>query len=170
MKQWTKIQRISAMLRYVLIVAALVLAVGVGLGFVTQGQDWVLLGDGQLSALWSEGSVSSVAFMSLVAPIAVLLILGVYWLQRLFGEYQAGHFFTHGTMRCYVWLVWLKAAGFVYNTALPYVLNVFVKSAEQDSLVTVVDAGTLIELIVLLLIVHVLKQAQAIYDENKAFI
>jgi hypothetical protein len=33
-----------------------------------------------------------------------------------------------------------------------------------------IDAGTLIELVVLLLIVHLLKEAQQLNDENKAFV
>ncbi len=117
MNQLEKIQRVSGILRYVLLVAA--------------------------------------------------LVLGVYWLQRLFSEYQQGHFFTNASMRCIVWLVWLKAAAFIYGIFWPLLL---IAVAPIQDVGLTIEAGTLVELLVLLLIVHLLKAAQQINDENKAFV
>jgi hypothetical protein len=45
-----------------------------------------------------------------------------------------------------------------------------VPDLESVDLRVTVSAGALVELLVLLLIVHLLKAAQRIYDENKAFV
>ncbi len=73
-------------------------------------------------------------------------------------------------MRCYVWLVWLKAAAFVYRILWPLLLNNLTPTQVISDLGVTIEAGTLGELIVLILIVHLLKEAQQIHDENKAFI
>ena len=45
-----------------------------------------------------------------------------------------------------------------------------VPDLESVDLRVTISAGALVELLVLLLIVHLLKAAQQIYDENKAFV
>jgi len=164
------IQRISAVFRYALIVATIAIGTAVIIALFTPGQDWVSIGDGQFVQLWHNGTGSHLALAALMAPIAITLILGVYWLQRLFGEYQAGRFFSDGTMRCYVWLVWLKAFNFVYSAIWPLLLEQLPVAGSTGTVAMSIDAGTLVELMVLLLIVHLLKVAQQLNDENKAFI
>jgi hypothetical protein len=73
-------------------------------------------------------------------------------------------------MRCYVWLVWLKAANFLYGTIWPYLLEKLSTQPGNVEASITVDAGSFVELIVLILIVHVLKEAQQLNDENKAFV
>jgi hypothetical protein len=98
-----------------------------------------------------------------------MLVLGVYWLQRLFGEYQVGHFFTDATMRCYVWLVWLKVGNFGYGAIWPFLLGNVVGTTSGEQ-ARAVDVGSLVELVILVLIVHVLKEAQQVHEENQAFV
>jgi hypothetical protein len=168
MSRLDRIQRISAVFRYLLIIGSALIGSAVVIALITPGQDWVSVGDGLFIALWhSQGSDRS-TLIAIMAPVACLLIFGVYWLQRLFGEYQAGRFFTDNNMRCYTWLVWLKVAGFLYGIVWPQLLLATDTAAAEVSLI--LDAGTLIELIVLLLIVHLLKEAQQLNDENKAFV
>jgi hypothetical protein len=170
MDRLEKIQRISAVFRYLLIAAATVLGSAVIIAIFTPGQEWVSIGDAHLTELWNNGSSNRLAMMAVTAPIALTLILGVYWLQRLFGEYQAGRFFTDSTMRCYVWLVWLKAINFLYSALWPSLLAKLSTDGGGANLSLSIEAGTLVELIVLLLIVHLLKEAQQLNDENKAFV
>jgi hypothetical protein len=169
MDQLERLQRFSAVLRYLLILASAVVGSAVIIALFSPGQDWVSIGDGNFTELWHSGTSSHLALVAIMAPVAVTLVLGVYWLQRLFGEYQAGRFFTDGNMRCYVWLVWLKAISFLYGAIWPLLLLKLTDSGNVDLPVSL-DAGTLVELIVLLLIVHLLKQAQQLNDENKAFV
>ena len=128
-----RIQRISGMLRLVLLVAAVLLAGALALALVVPGQTWVTLGDGTLNKLRDSGAISPGLMAAIAAPFVILLALGVYWLQRLFSEYQRGNFFTNSSMRCYVWLVWLKAASFVYGIIWPVLLRPAVDSAAVDS-------------------------------------
>jgi hypothetical protein len=73
-------------------------------------------------------------------------------------------------MRCYVWLVWLKAAGFVYGILWPVLLISLDPSQTATDAGVTIEAGTLVELTVLLLIVYLLREAQRIHDENEEFI
>ena len=165
-----RIQRISKALRYVLLGIAVAVCGAIVVMLLIPDQSWVILGNGQLNELYRTGDVGPLLMFAISAPITLLLALGIYWLQRLFGEYQHGQFFTDGTMRCYVWLVWLKAAGFVYGILWPVLLvSLGPSQAATDAGVTI-EAGTLVELIVLLLIVYLLREAQRIHDENEEFI
>jgi hypothetical protein len=165
-----RVQRISRALRYLLIFASAVIGVAIILALLVPGQDWITIGDGQITELWENRAISHTLSSALIAPIGAMLALGVYWLQRLFGEYQAGNFFTDDTMRCYVWLVWLKVASFLYGLIWPMLLMKLPATGNTAEINLSLDAGTLVELIVLLVIVHLLREAQHISDENKAFI
>ena len=165
-----KIQRFSAVFRYLLITGSIVIGGAVILAMLTPGQNWVSVGDGRFAELWNSETSNHPALIAVMTPIAMTLILGVYWLQRLFGEYQAGRFFTDGNMRCYVWLVWLKIISFFYSAIWPLLLEIASGVASPIDADLSIDAGTLIEHIVLLLIVHLLKKAQQLNDENEAFI
>ena len=170
MDRLEKIQRISTVIRYLLIASATIISSAVVIAMFTPGQEWVSIGDGDFTQLWNNRSSNHLAMITVMSPIALTLILGVYWLQRLFGEYQAGRFFTDSTMRCYVWLVWLKATSFLYGVFWPSLLVKFSTDGSVVDYALSIDADTLVELIVLLLIVHLLKEAQQLNDENKAFI
>ena len=170
MSRLQRIQRVSAVFRYLLLCVSTVIAVAIILAMFSPAQDWVLVGDGRFAQLWNGSSVSHTPLIAVMAPIAIILILGVYWLQRLFGEYQAGRFFTDSSMRCYVWLVWLKATSFLYGAIWPLLLEGLSASPGAADRPVSLDVGTFVELIVLLLIVHLLKEAQQLNDENKAFV
>ena len=165
-----RVQRVSAWLRYLLLGVSTIIGFAVILAMFIPGQDWVSVGDGSFTKLWNSGTNNHLTLIAIMAPIAITLVLGVYWLQRLFGEYQAGRFFTDSSMRCYVWLVWLKAISFVYGALWPGLLEgLSAPGGTADGSVSL-DAGTFVELVVLLLIVHLLKEAQQVSDENKAFV
>ncbi len=165
-----RIQRFSAAFRYLLIAGATVIGGAVIFAMFTPGQDWVSVGDGRFAELWNSETSSHMTLIAVMAPIAITLLLGVYWLQRLFGEYQAGRFFTTGNMRCYVWLVWLKIVSFFYSAIWPLLLETASRAPTPVDYDLSIDATTFVELIVLLLIVHLLKEAQQLNDENKGFV
>ena len=170
MKELERIQRISGVLRYLVLIGALALGGAFTLMLLVPDQELVSLGDGQLNELRRTGAISPQLMLALSVPVIVLLALGIYWLQRLFHQYQQGHFFTEGSMRCYLWLVWLKVAAFIYGILWPVLLPMLQPAMEAADLQVTISAGALVELVVLLLIVHLLKVAQQIYDENKAFV
>ncbi|MEE4144612.1 MAG: hypothetical protein V2I26_07415 [Halieaceae bacterium] len=170
MKELQSIQRISGVLRYLLLFGAAVLGAAFALMVLVPDQQLVSLGDGQLNALRRSGAIGPQLMLAVAAPVVVLLALGVYWLQRLFHQYQQGHFFTGGNMRCYLWLVWLKAAAFLYGILWPPLLSSWLPGLDSADVQVTISAGALVELLVLLLIVHLLKAAQQIHEENKAFV
>jgi hypothetical protein len=170
MSRLERIQRVSAWLRYLLLGASTVVSVAIILAIFIPGQDWLIFGDGSFTKLWNNGKDNHLTLMAIMVPIVITLVLGVFWLQRLFSEYQAGCFFTDGSMRCYVWLIWLKVISFVYGAVWPVLLEgLSAPPGTVDGAVSF-DAGTFVEIIILLLIVHLLKEAQLVSDENKAFI
>jgi hypothetical protein len=170
MNRLDRIQRISGLLRYTLLLLAAGLCGAIAVSALVPGQSWVTLGDGQLTALHGTGMIGTGLAIALAAPIGLLLALGIYWLQRLFAEYQQGNFFTDGNMRCYLWLVWLKAGGFVYSILWPLLLSGLLPADATIDVGITIEAGTLVELSVLLLIVYLLREAQQIHDENQAFV
>jgi len=170
MKELERIQRISGVLRYLLLLGAVALGGAFALMLLVPDQELITLGDGQLNELRRAGSISAQLMLALSAPVMVLLAAGIYWLQRLFHQYQQGQFFTEGSMRCYLWLVWLKVAAFIYGIVWPLLLSNVLPARETADLQVTIGAGEIVELVVLLLIVHLLKAAQQIYDENKAFV
>ena len=165
-----RIQVVSKVFRYLVIAVGLAITAGVGLAVISGGQAWVTLGDEQLAPLVESGQVSMAAAWLLVSPVAVLFLLGVYWLQRLFGAYQSGRFFTDDVMGCYLWLVWLKVASFFYHLLLPVLVSMVASGADEVDASITVDVGSLTELMVLLLIVHILRRAQEIKEENESFV
>jgi hypothetical protein len=168
MDRLARIQRISAACRYLLLGAAVLLAGAIVIALFSPGQDSISIGEGGFFELWHGGSANRLMLGAIMLPIALTLLVGLYWLQRLFGEYQQGHFFTDGSMRCYVWLVWLKAFSFVYLLVLPVLMSLAATTPESPSIN--IDAGSLVELLVLLLIVNLLKAAQQLNEENKGFV
>ena len=60
----------------------------------------VAFGSTRRAGVTTEADANIQALVAAMAPVAITLMLGIYWLQRLFGEYQAGRFFSDGTMRC----------------------------------------------------------------------
>ncbi|MFT7287375.1 MAG: hypothetical protein ACI87W_001489 [Halieaceae bacterium] len=168
MDRLLRIQRVSTACRYLLLGGSVLLGGAFVLALLTPGQNWISIGEGRFFELWNNGQSGRLTLAVIMLPLAVTLILGVYWLQRLFGEYQQGHFFSEGSMRCYVWLVWLKAFSFVYALIWPLLLAV--AGTVPVSLAITVDAGSLVELLVLLLIVNLLKEAQQLNEENKGFV
>jgi len=170
MNRLQRIRRISGWLRRLTLLLAVALVGAVAFALGVPGQTLITLGNGQLNQLLGSGAFGGSAAIAVFAPMGLLLALGLYWLQRLFGEYQRGHFFTDGNMRCYLWLVWLKVAWFAYSLLWPPVVAGLVPAVKASAAAVTVELGTLVELAVLVLIVHVLREAQRLHDENEAFV
>ena len=165
-----RVRTISRVFRYLVIAVGAVITAAVGIALVVSGQDWLSIGDGRLADLLHTGAISGASATILMAPVGVIFILGIYWLQRLFGAYAAGDFFTDESMRCYLWLVWLKVASFTYNLVLPLLLLWSTQAETEMDANIIVNPGALVELMVLLLIVHLMREAQRISEENKGFV
>ena len=123
MTKLEKIQRISKVLRYVVITTAVCIFTYVAVGLLFFGQWWAAIGNSDFNQLWESQTISHGLMGAVIAPSIIIVLLDVYWLQRLFGSYHRAEFFTDNSMRCYLWLVWLKVASFVYGICWPLILN-----------------------------------------------
>ena len=170
MQALERVKTTSRVLRYLVIAFGALIVSGVGVALFASGQNWLSVGDEQLAVLVQSGAISGSAAAALLVPVGVFFILGIYWLQRLFGPYAAGCFFSDASMTCYLWLVWLKVASFAYQLLLPLISASLAQSDGPIDASIVIDAGTVAELTVLLLIVHILREAQRINEENKGFV
>lgn len=170
MNRLEKIQQASGLLRYLLFVVCALIGIASFVTFFLPDRSWVVFGDGQFNELWQSGGNHRFALFVTTVPFVLILLLGFYWLQRLLAEYQAGQFFTQDNMRCYVWLVWLKAASFIYGIVWPLLLTKVVPSEIVMPNDVNIEVGTIIEIVVLLVLVHILKEAQQINEENKGFV
>ena len=170
MNSLQRLQVISRLFRYLLLGFGTLIVGAVGIALLVTGQEWLSIGNEHLAQLVQAGDISGAGAVILLAPVGVIFVLGIYWLQRLFGAYAAGRFFTDESMRCYLWLVWRKVASFVYQLTLPILMGWFAAAGSAISADVVVDVSTLAELMVLLLIVHILREAQRLNEENKGFV
>ncbi len=92
MNRLQRIRRISGWLRRLTLLLAVALVGAVAFALGVPGQTLITLGNGQLNQLLGSGAFGGSAAIAVFAPMGLLLALGLYWLQRLFGEYQRGHF------------------------------------------------------------------------------
>ena len=170
MKPSGRIRTLSGVFRYLLIGTGSLIAIAVPVALLAGGQQWLIIGDERLASLMQSGAISGAVAAALLVPLGLIFILGIYWLQRLFAAYAAGRFFTDETMTCYLWLVWLKVASFAYQIALPLMFTWFASPASPVDANINIEVSTVVELMVLLVIVHILREAQRINDENESFV
>ncbi len=168
--QLEKIQKISMWLRYLVIFISLVVIIAIIYSYMSYGHGIVSFANHELGTLWQNPTSDKFGLSLLTAPIVLFPILNVYWLQKLFGEYQKGEFFTSNNMRCYLWLIWLKVFHFFYSIALPYLFQFLPGGVEKEGFGFVVDISSFFTWLLLICIVYLLKMAQEINNENKEFI
>ncbi len=170
MSRLHKVQRTSAILRWlVIIVAVAILALAIAAPLLFD-QWWVAVDNVSFNQLWQNPAVSRALLCLIIAPALIMAALGAYWLQRLFGEFQRGEFFTDGNLRCFAWLVWLKFANFIYTAVWPLLLSVVPGAPADTEAEITIDISALFTLLLLLVIVHLLREAQAINRENREFV
>lgn len=165
-----KLQRISAGLRWLVIIVAATIFTAVITGPLLFDQWWVAVGDATFNQLWQDPAVSHALLSAVISPLVVMAALVAYWLQRLFGEFQRGGFFTDSSMRCFLWLVWLKVGSFVYTIAWPLILGALPGAKPDADTEITIDVSAFFTLLLLVVIVHLLREAQAINRENREFV
>lgn len=170
MTKLQNIQRICTLMRYLVIVTSVIIFMAVAAGQLLYDQWWVELSNGAFNELWQQQDSHHVGLSVLISPLLLMFVLGVYWLQKLFGVYQQGQFFTDNNIRCYLWLVWLKFTSFVYGILWPLLLPLLPGYISGNDIGLVINVSDFFTLLLMLCIVHVLKAAQDIHDENKGFV
>jgi hypothetical protein len=137
-------------------------------GFVTEGQSWVSFGDDQFNQLWQIHHDKTSILLLLVAPAALTLLLGAYFLQRLLQQFSLGTFYSDSSVRCLKWLAWLTFFGVLYNMLLsPFAL--YLLGSDEDIEINIRPL-TLIVVFCLPAIVQFFSAAREIALENNEII
>jgi hypothetical protein len=170
MTEIQKLQKISKGLRYLVILITIAVIAAVTIAQLVYGKLIVSFDNDELNALWHNPYISKVGLYSLTAPILLFAALSIYWLQRLFGEYQRGEFFTPNNMKCYLWLIWLRVGHFLYYLALPYLFQLLPDAPANKDYTLSLDVSAFFNLLLLVCIIYVLKTAHKINQENKEFV
>ncbi|MCF2855878.1 hypothetical protein L1286_00215 [Pseudoalteromonas sp. SMS1] len=122
-------------------------------------------------ALWASGEVSQLVLFLASVPALLLVILSVYWMNKLLLEFQSGDFFSHTSFRCYIGFVWTKIGAILYAALLNFAMGMWHSALyESTELIVKIEFGYLTTLILLAIVAHLLKAAKEIEDENKEFI
>ncbi|WP_409438192.1 DUF2975 domain-containing protein [Shewanella sp. SP2S2-6] len=125
----------------------------------------------QLLELWHLASANRMLLLAILTPLFITFLLGVYWLQRLLSCYQRGLFFSDESMKCYLWLVWLKVAALVFEMLQTLGIGYYHQSFFEDGRIELVlDFGNITTILLMLLIVYLLKAARDYEAENQEFV
>lgn len=121
--------------------------------------------------LWGNPSISQALLMAFKAPSFLVFLWAVFWLQKLLSYYEQGEFFGEQSMRCYIWLIWLKVIGLILDIAETFIVGFYYESVLGDAAIQLnIDFGDITTTLLMLIIVYLLKAAKEIEAENKEFI
>ncbi|MCL1142789.1 DUF2975 domain-containing protein [Shewanella gaetbuli] len=124
------------------------------------------------SDLWNHPNTNNTALWFIISPSIICMLLLTFWLQKLLGIFQSGHFFSKDSLNCYLWLVWTNAASIILGVMTDYAIKTYHKDffATGDHIEILIDFSNILTMLLLLLIAHLLKTAKDVEDENKEFI
>lgn len=160
-----KLQRISAVLR-VLVILVGVLSVGaIGATLLDIAPIISPSSEAWFLSLWESDEFRSILAW-VILPIYLAFFATLYWLHSLFKEFQQGLFFSSHSIRCYQWLVWIQVSVFFYDIIWPPILAVFMDIKGQVTL----DISHIVLLTLLAFIAQALSLAKQIQEENQEFV
>lgn len=103
----------------------------------------------------------------------LMVVVFLFWLQRLLGFFQINDYFSNQSIRCYLWMAWL----FVIMIIMPvfqkfylqYLAYRYLPDIDIDFSVDI-HLSSIVLLILLPLIIYLLRVAQSIEHENQEFV
>ena len=159
------IQNLSRLLRWLVWLfpagVAILLLTG-GAGPVTVAFD-----NDILSAAWQSESGLEAGLMVFMALNALLLLTTVFWISELFKTFSRGVFFDAPVITCFVWLGWLYFTNFLLGQALSIYAYYFLQYEDIEFEFRI---GQLCMMALLLIVVHILRTASRLQQENESFV
>jgi hypothetical protein len=137
-------------------------------GYSTEGVWWISVGGNQFDVLWESYPDIHLQLILIITPVVLVLISGVYYLQRLLLEMSRGLFFSNKCMHCLKWMAWLSLFGMLYNMFWPFLASIFINM--HDTFEVNIRPLSLLTVLCLPVLVHLLSSAQALDKENKEII
>ena len=165
MTKAVKIQKISKLLRFIVIAVGFVSAILLTLTLLDIKQIITPVSAPWFSELWYSTEYQPLVALFLTPGYLAFFVL-LYWLQKLLSEFQVGHFFSDLTIKCYLWMAWTQFFRYVYDIIWAPLLSLFVDFEGEIHL----DIENAISLVLIVFFVHVLKLARDIQNENQGFI
>lgn len=153
----------------------LILAGGLCLYFI-----WFVLTNGEMPIIGGGNAEIAYAKLTNTSPVIVNLLLIprvigaailLFWLQKLFRLYAKSAYFSPQSIQCFVWIVSTNAALYFYTLVLNLGFTLYMRTLDTASeFPIVIDLLYVFTLLISLALVHALKHANKIENENKAFI
>ncbi|MBO1256323.1 hypothetical protein J3L16_11585 [Alteromonas sp. 5E99-2] len=107
----------------------------------------------------------------LLMPRVIGAVILFFWLQKLFQLYEKSCYFSPKSMQCFIWIVVTNAALYAYTVVLNIGFTLYMRKLDTgDEYPIVIDLLYVFTLFVSLALVHALKHANKIENENKEFI
>lgn len=121
--------------------------------------------------LWGNNNANRAILIASTLPSFALWMISIYWLFKIFSHFERGDYFSQKSMASYIWLVWIHVSIFVNNLLfsiwLTYYHSQFYGKTEAHINVSLSQLFTLFFLVS---IVHILRAARDVEQENKEFI
>ncbi|MEM7020860.1 MAG: hypothetical protein AAF512_26395 [Pseudomonadota bacterium] len=122
-----------------------------------------------------ERSMFPTALFAGIQQLELLLVIGfMFWLQRLFGLFGRGEYFSNQSVTCCLWLAWLFITILVIpilqQAYLFYLGKRFLPPEVDVSFTLHLNLGSLVLIVMLPMIIYLLRIAQTLELENKEFI
>jgi len=166
MTSLNKLKQASALARVTILSFIVVFLAVASYGYFVEGVWWVSVGGYQFDRLWNAYPDAHMQLSLVIAPIVLILIVGVYFVQRILLEMKRGLFFSKKSMFCLKCVAWLTFLGVIYGTLWPIIAAVYVDEPLDINLRPL----SFIVAACLPVLVHLFSAAQALEQENKEII
>jgi hypothetical protein len=159
------IQNLSSILRWLV----WLFPIGIGSLLLTGGQGpvTVIIDNDILASVWQSGLGADNGLIGFMVLRVTLLLTTVFWISRLFKTFSRGIFFGTPAIGCFVWLAWLYFTGFLLEQALSIYAHYDLGS---ESLSFDIGVDQVCTMALLLIIVHILRAASRVQQENESFV
>jgi hypothetical protein len=118
-----------------------------------------------LASAWQSGLRVETGIMAFIALKVSLLLTTVFWISRLFKAFSRGVFFGAPAITCFVWLGWLYFTDFLLDLALSVYAYYFL---EYENISFDIRVGQVCMMVLLLIVVHILRSASRLQEENES--
>ena len=161
----TSIQNLSLILRWLV----WLFPSGIALLFISGGVGPVTIAfdNDILTTAWQAGLGAEAGLITFMALKALVLLITVFWISQLFKTFSRGVFFDIQVINCFVWLSWLYFTGFLLNQALSIYVYYFLN---YESIEFEFRVGQICMMVLLLIVVHILRAASRLQQENESFV
>jgi len=167
----TKLQNISAILRWLVILTISILLIYSAYNYFTKGIVTFGTDPRTFNLLWQNPNANRTILTLFLLPSIILVLSFGYWLQKLLFLFHKGDFFTEDNIHCFLWLVWLNFAAGIYGVFGPALLGSYGHDIDPTVYPKFIfEIISILTMVLLVAIAHLMKAARQIELENKEFI